>query len=824
MFGGNRLDTIPNVLFHSRISACKSPYGAVPFGQTVSFSLFPERKQQPHQLLLWIGMDGREPISFPLRWFGASDMRDQYSVSFCPKEAGLYWYYFTATFDGATRYVSRGYGGQCEILDYPGDQYQLTVYDPAYQPPRWFGEGITYHIFPDRFYRDAPLKQPTGEGVINRVLHETWSGQPIYQPNEQGEVLNNDFFGGTLRGVIQKLDYLESLSVQNIYFNPIFQAYSNHRYDTGDYKRIDPMLGSEEDFIELCQKAAARGMRVILDGVFNHTGYDSRYFNARGHYDSVGAYQSQDSPYYSWYDFQKFPDRYSAWWGVYTLPQVNELNPSYLDYIVEDEDSVVRRWLRLGASGWRLDVADELPDEFIRRLNTAAKQEKSDALIIGEVWEDASNKISYSERRTYLQGGELDAVMNYPLRTAILSFLNGGTSEHFIETIECLRENYPRDVFYNLMNSIGTHDTPRALTMLGVSEEIKKRLDRDERADYRLSPDRLLYAKKRLYLATVIQFTMPGSPTIYYGDEAGMQGFEDPLNRCPYPWGAEDMEILSFYRRLCALRKKISAFTDGDLQFLPSADGALLQYERRNAQERVIVLVNRGHQTLQTTINMEEATELLSGQTVQGNVIFVPPETAFLLLCKNISQQEENHNMDMKETQLSQEYFFEGKIMKSRLDMVRLPNGKTAQREICEHVGGVGILPIDAEGNIILVRQFRYPFLEELLEIPAGKLDHGETESIETCGIRELKEETGYTAGRIIPLGAMYPSPGFLTEVTYLFAALDLTPGETQPDEDEFVEKKRLPIAEVERMIAADELRDAKTIAAMYRARLKGLF
>ncbi len=179
--------------------------------------------------------------------------------------------------------------------------------------------------------------------------------------------------------------------------------------------------------------------------------------------------------------------------------------------------------------------------------------------------------------------------------------------------------------------------------------------------------------------------------------------------------------------------------------------------------------------------------------------------------------------MDMREKQLSSEYFFEGHIMKARLDEVSLPNGRTAPREICEHLGGVGVLPIDREGNVILVRQFRYAFDAELLEIPAGKMDHGPEDAAE-CGKRELKEETGCTAGRFVPLGAMYPSPGFLTEVTYLFAALDLEEGEMQPDEDEFVEVVRLPLAEVAAMIERDEIRDAKTIAAMYRAKLKNLY
>ena len=636
MFGGSRVHTIPDCTFHSRLLACKSSYGAVAAGTAVEFSVFPRRERGIQYATLWVEEDGGAPQAYPMRWYGLAGARDRYSVTFTPDHAGLFWYYFTIDTADGPRYCVRGYGGRCEVLDAMGDKYQLTVYDPAYQPPAWFGEGITYNIFPDRFCRDKAPVQPEGEGVTDRVLHENWDDLPVYRPNEQGEILNNDFFGGTLRGVISKLDYLESLHVRTIYFNPIFQAYSNHRYDTGDYKRIDPLLGSEEDFKTLCSEAAARGMRVVLDGVFNHTGYDSRYFNARGHYDSVGAHQSKDSPYYSWFDFQQWPDQYGSWWGIYTLPQVREMDESYLDYIIEDEDSVVRRWLRLGASGWRLDVADELPDAFIQRLNAAAKKEKPDALVIGEVWEDASNKIAYSERRRYFQGGELDSVMNYPLREAILSFLGGGTAEHFAETIECIRENYPRAVFYNLMNIIGTHDTARALTILGVSEE-EWQMDRDGRAGYTLPPERLASARRRLMLAAVLQFTMPGSPTIYYGDEAGRQGFEDPFNRRTYPWGAEDREMLAFYRKLCGIRADSETLARGELRFLPS-EGGLLRYLRESEHSRILILVNRAHHPVQTHARAVYAFDLLGGEEFEhpdgeGVRVVVPPETAYILRC-----------------------------------------------------------------------------------------------------------------------------------------------------------------------------------------------
>lgn len=624
-------------MYHSRNQLCKMPYGAVAAGQTIVFSAYPERERGTERILLWIGRDGEEPDAIPMRWHGLAGSRDRYSVNYTPETPGLYWYYFTLDTADGPRYVVRGYGGRCEIDDTLRDRYQLTVYDGSYKSPAWFGEGVTYNIFPDRFCRDRAPVQPEGEGVAERVLHQNWDDTPVYQPDSNGEILNNDFFGGTLRGILQKLDYLESLYVRTIYLNPIFQAYSNHRYDTGDYKRIDPLLGCEKDFRELCAQAAKRGMRIVLDGVFNHTGYDSRYFNARGRYQGEGAYQSQQSPYYDWYDFQQWPDKYSSWWGIYTLPQTNETNESYLSYIIDDADSVVRRWLRLGASGWRLDVADELPDSFIARLNAAARREKPDAVIIGEVWEDASNKIAYSERRRYFQGGELDSVMNYPLRDAILAYLGGGTAEHFAETMECIRENYPHDVFYSLMNVIGTHDTPRALTVLGITQEEWK-LSREERAAFTLPPERIESARRRLKLAAVLQFTMPGSPTIYYGDEVGLQGFEDPFNRRTFPWEREDRDLLAFYRRLCMLRAESETLAKGELRFLRS-NGSLLRYERTTAHARLVIMVNRGHQEVKAHVDALYAVDMIDGfkefteTDSRGLRVTVPPETALILRC-----------------------------------------------------------------------------------------------------------------------------------------------------------------------------------------------
>lgn len=618
-------------VYCSRNEVCKSPYGAVPSGETVRFCIYPRRSAGVLSAELLLCADGEEMQNIPMHWSGYRGARDCYTVTCTAGAPGLYWYLFRMVTTEGENFICRSAGGVGDVLTQPGERFQMTVFDGNYQVASWFGEGITYNIFPDRFCRaEAPAE--TGYRS-ERHIHQDWSDIPVYLPDARGEIWNNDFFGGSLRGVIEKLDYLESLHVRTIYFNPIFEAFSNHRYDTGDYKTIDPMMGTEADFRELCSKAKARGMRVILDGVFSHTGYDSKYFNARGHYDSVGAHQSKESPYYDWYEFSNWPDSYSSWWGIYTLPQVRELNEKYLDYIIEGEDSVIRHWLNAGASGWRLDVADELPDEFIAKLNRAARETKQDALVVGEVWEDASNKISYDVRRRYFQGGELDSVMNYPLRDGIMAFLTGSPAEDFAEKMETLRENYPRAIFYNLMNIIGTHDTPRALTALGADPG-DWGASREYRAHKRLEGEPLARAMRLLRIAAVIQFTMPGSPTIYYGDEAGQQGYEDPFNRRTYPWGQENQELLAFYRSLCAVRAKNPALTDGSIEFL-EAHGGVLLYVREDAGERILVAVNRTKETQVYEITGAEKLENLLDGTVHTDgeehvILDLEPESAAL--------------------------------------------------------------------------------------------------------------------------------------------------------------------------------------------------
>ena len=601
--------------FDSRDPACKSPFGAVPCGTEVSFAVFCTDEENIVSGALHVTEEfaGREQ-TVPLTLSGGA-WRCVYAA---PRRPELAWY----------RFSLRRRSGETVTLA----QRQLTVYEEYGAAPDWFGRGVSYQIFPDRFCRS---RVPDPAGLVgDRTVHENWQDTPEFRPDERGEIRNRDFFGGDLAGIISKLDYLKSLGVTTLYLNPIFEAASNHRYNTADYMAIDPMLGTEEDFRALCREAHARGMRVLLDGVFNHTGSASRYFNADGFYPELGAAQSKDSPYYNWYHFTHWPDSYDAWWGIKTLPAVEENQASYRDFIIRSEDSVVRHWLRCGADGWRLDVADELPDDFIAELRQAMDAEKPDCLLLGEVWEDGSNKIAYDRRRKYLLGRETHGLMNYPFRTAALDWLCGGDAAAFRENMEQLRENYPSPAFYSAMNFLSTHDTPRILTLLGGEPTPA---DKAERAAAQLSPAGRELARRRLMLGALLLYTFPGSPTVYYGDEAGMEGYEDPLNRRAFPWGAEDEELLRWYRKLGQLRGGRPSLQRGDICYL-YADGSGLALRRQWDSEVTTAAMNSGKEPLTMTLSWPHpiATDAMTGQQFladHGTVrLILPPVSGVLLV------------------------------------------------------------------------------------------------------------------------------------------------------------------------------------------------
>lgn len=610
-------------MFNSRSRKYRDPVGAVAEGTPIHFRITLPRELSCSAAHLVIQREGSDTQVLDLFWCGMNgNNQEWWECHFTPGAPGLYFYHFEVRTHRGSQRLSKGFAG--DGIFGGNNQWQLTVYDKAFQTPDWLEGGIMYQIFPDRFYKSGAAK---GEIPTGRTFHENWQDQPDWAPNAQGKITNTDFFGGDLQGIREKLPYLKELGVTCLYMNPIFESHSNHRYDTADYSKIDPLLGDEEDFRALCQAAKELGIRVVIDGVFSHTGSDSVYFNREGRYPTPGAYNSQQSPYYPWYSFRQWPDSYDCWWNFDTLPNVQETNPSY-DAYINGKEGIVRKWLAAGASGWRLDVADELPDPFLDNLTAAAKAQRPDALVLGEVWEDASNKTAYGVRRRYLLGQQLDTVMNYPFRDAILGFLLGGDPRNFAETVESICENYPPHCLRLLMNHIGTHDTERALTILG-GEPAGNR-GREWQAAQRLSPQQRATGAKRLKLASLIQYFLPGVPCIYYGDEAGMEGYRDPFNRACYPWGQEDQDLLAWYKELGKLRGQEKDILGQGLYRTLHADGNLLAFERfvftETTRESLTVVVNRSSRpqsVLKAALDMGDG-QLLLGEPL-GTVNVLSP-------------------------------------------------------------------------------------------------------------------------------------------------------------------------------------------------------
>ena len=504
-----------------------------------------------------------------------------------------------------------------ELSERGGAKFRMLLYDGAFETPDWFKGRIMYHIFVDRFFK--------GEGAVSEredaVIEQDWDGGIPQYPEQNGDrYSNNVFFGGNLWGVIEKLDYLSSLNVGVIYLSPIFKAYSNHKYDTGNYLEIDGMFGGDEAFDKLVSEADKRGIKIVLDGVFNHTGDDSLYFDRYGKYGNTGAYTNPESPFRDWYRFKNYPEEYESWWGIDILPKLNHANDTCRDFFIGDQ-GVVRKYLERGIGGWRLDVADELSNDFLHTLRATAKNANEQALIIGEVWENAADKTSYGVRKRYFDGAQLDSVMNYPLKNAIIDFLRYRDAEILGDTLTELYSMYPPCVCHCLMNILGTHDTERILTVLGVVCDDTLSGDlvpNAELAVRRMNKEQRAQAESLLKMAAVIQYTVFGVPSLYYGDEVGMEGYHDPFCRMPFPWGRESVDILEFYKRLGKIRASEGAFSDGDFEII-ELSGGFIAYTRGRGSEAVTVAVNRGKYDV-LFLKSGEYTELITGDIFDGNV------------------------------------------------------------------------------------------------------------------------------------------------------------------------------------------------------------
>ncbi len=575
------------ILFDSKQLIHKDPFGTLVPDQNCTLRIhIPATVQANRVECRFQHPDGSDAFTLNLEYQMKKGVYDIFGTRFSLEKPALYFYFFTVTNrHGSFNLFKQGDETNMES----GERWQVSCVPADHTVPDWAQGATMYQIFPDRFAKAGKVDL-TGK-LEPYTIHENWNEEVHWQPTADGKILNNDFYGGNFRGIMEKLDHLASLGVTVIYLNPISKSFSSHRYDTGDYKTPDPMLGTMEDFKELCRAVHDRGMKIILDGVYSHTGSDSLYFNKYGHFPGKGAYQSEESPYRNWYTFYGKKDSYHSWWDFDTLPTVRKMDPSFIEYIITGENSVVAHWLRAGCDGFRLDVADELPGEFLTLLKNRVRQIKPDALVVGEVWEDASSKMAYGVHRRYFLDGQLDSVMNYPLRTAIINFLRERDDGYGLyQTVMSLQENYPPQVFLANMNCLGTHDSPRILTALVDDFDGP----REEKARRQLSPQQYIVAGERLLMASFLQFMLPGMPSIYYGDEAGMAGYKDPFNRRPYPWGREDVELLAHHRILGRLRKEHPALRLGNIQFTVACDQRLA-FTRNLDGRKYRIYVNRGH-------------------------------------------------------------------------------------------------------------------------------------------------------------------------------------------------------------------------------------
>lgn len=532
-----------------------------------------------HSDYLYIQPNTKESFfgKFNKNLYGKEFDIDRYEFSAKFETKGHFWYNFKLETEFGDRFLSKTYSNFSCVLTEKGEDFFQLVTDENYATPGDILEGgVIYQIMVDRFCK-------VGEPKVRKPLiyRKDWGGD-ICKDTTDPIKINQQVFGGNFKGVISKLDYLQELGVTAIYLNPVCQADSHHKYDTADYMHFDEMFGTDEDFKKLTSEAKHRGIKVFVDGVYNHTGSSSIYFNKEKYYGDGGAYNDPKSPYHDWYEWVNYPDEYNCWWGIDTLPNVRDDNESFRKYIT-GENGVIDKYMKLGACGVRLDVADEISDEFLKLVSNRVKKNNPNGLVMGEVWEDAATKISYSKRREYFSNNELNSVMNYPVKESILSFIKTQEPFDFVSTTRMLQNNYPEKVQHNLMNFLGTHDTGRIMSELECIAGGDKTL-----------------AIKFLKIAAGLAFTVTGVPSIFYGDEYGMENSDGNARGC-FDWNNTGFEITSIFKKLAEIRK-LEVFKNGDMNILEASNGKLI-FERINKTQRVVVLTNMREDSLKVDLN-----------------------------------------------------------------------------------------------------------------------------------------------------------------------------------------------------------------------------
>jgi glycosidase len=570
---------------------------------------------------------------------------DFWQASLTPAQPTTYYYRFIVTDGTATaNYEDDAFrdGGWGEAHpDLKDWGWAIQVYDAGFEAVDWLQNAVMYQIFPDRFRNgrsnnDANVNAPRygwPDNPLDRIIRKAWTDLPEgycrFYVNPATPCTESprgrDYFGGDIMGVNQRLNYLRSLGVTAIYFNPVFDAASNHAYDTQDYYKIDPFFGTNKEFDQFLKAAEKAGIKVILDGVFNHVSSDSKYFDRYHHFADVGACESVDSPYRQWFTFfeeaggpcagPNGPNtmNYPAWFGFDSLPVLNKNNPDVQALIYSQNNSVGRYWLNRGADGWRLDVMGDgsFPADFWPEFREAIKATNPNAPIIGELWKKF-------EILPKVRGDQADTAMGYRFRNAILGFFgrvddkgfvdDGQTDQPpslFAKKLISIREDNPDASYYTMMNILGSHDTQRILWLLTPGER-----NREERE---FNTANLARGKQLLELAAVVQMTTPGAPTIYYGDEVAMTGDDDPDDRRTFPWdgvgpfgSGGDGAMLAHYSFLTDLRRDNAVFRQGELTFLLTDDtNRTLAYLMRTGDAAAVVAVNRNDSSQTLVIDAE---------------------------------------------------------------------------------------------------------------------------------------------------------------------------------------------------------------------------
>lgn len=609
-----------------------SEKGAFSLNTKLEFFVECPRQFGVSAVVLRINKDGEASRDFSFEFYTMESDVDKYKTvlyldeTLCNAHDGLFYYEILFLRGYDTLFTNSINNVDFELKEESSNKFRLLVHRPEYKTPEWFHGGTMYQIFTDRFF--------CGKGDVgvrnDIVFNADWeNGVKQYAEYPGAPVANNEFFGGNLWGIAEKLEYIKSLGITTIYLNPIFEAYSNHKYDTGDFMKVDAMFGGDAALETLINRCKELDIKIILDGVFNHTGSDSLYFNRYGKYNSLGAYQSRMSEYSDWYLFKDFPNSYECWWNIEILPKLNLNCLACRDFLC-NRGGVAEKYMKMGIGGWRLDVADELSDDFLDILRDTVKDSSNgEGIIIGEVWENAADKIAYERRRRYFRGKQLDSVMNYPLRNGIIDFVTSGNDELLYNVLVEIYSSYPETVCHALMNPLGTHDTERILSVLGDTEIFE--LTNEELSTHKMSPMQREIAVLRLKIASILQYTVFGVPSLYYGDEVGTEGGHDPFCRQPYPWKHENFDLLKHYQKLGKMRREHTAFKNGTFKIVSHKKG-FISYERCDENETILVMANVGNVKEICKLNYEVA-DLFTNEKYKEQITVLPNTAVVLKRC-----------------------------------------------------------------------------------------------------------------------------------------------------------------------------------------------